>query len=92
MTAVYVHEMAHRWGAWDHYHEEVNGNCEAGKQGMCSDPSCDSFAESSVANKVHRPAKCMMNNHMIWAGESSYQKLFCSYCLADMKQTVKNKY
>ncbi len=92
MTAVYVHEMAHRWGAWDHYHEEVNGVCDAGLRGVCSDPSCPTFEKLQSENKVHRPAKCMMNNHMIGAGESSYQKLFCSYCLADMKQTVKNKY
>lgn len=92
MTSVYIHEMSHLWGAKDHYHEEVNGVCQSGKEGRCSDPDCDSFKSCTVSNKANRPAACLMNRTSQWTLAGNEQKLFCSYCLAEMREYVANNY
>ncbi len=91
LQAVYIHEMSHAWGAIDHYHEEVNGTCRAGQLGICSELTCKTFKQYQNESSVHRPAACMMNNHNIfWSNH--YQKLYCSYCLAEMRSYVSNNY
>ena len=92
LTATYIHEMAHRWGAPDHYHEVVNGRCTAGERGICSDLDCESFKSFEDSNKKHRSKACMMYSNGRWGETESTQKLFCADCLNDMKQYVNDNY
>ena len=90
---VYIHEMSHAWGAQDHYHDYSDSlNCEAGKKGICSYSGCLAFDALLDDNKVHRPSKCMMNDHTWWSSADSIREIYCSYCLAEMKSHVSTHY
>ena len=89
LTNIYIHEVAHQWDAPDHYHEEVNGYCNAGANGMCSDEDCESFKDCTDLNKKHRSKACMMNTHGQLDQTKSTQKLFCTDCVQDMKSFLQ---
>lgn len=92
LTNTYIHEVAHQWDAPDHYHEVVNGVCNSGAEGRCSEENCISFIYSDKPNKKHRSKACMMNTTDQLDQTKSTQKLFCTDCVQDMKAFVEEYY
>lgn len=75
MQPVLIHELAHQFGAPDHYHEEDDGNCLHGD--ICS-------GDHNKSPKK-RPAYCIMNDS--WADDITTRdvnQIFCDGCKEDI--------
>ena len=94
LLSTYIHEMAHRFGAPDHYHEiNADGDCVAGLAGICSDVSCESFSDVLDGTSITpRPKKCeMYTSYWFWKADST-RDLYCEGCLADMQNYLTTYY
>ncbi len=69
------HELAHQYGARDHYHEEdANGNCK--------------FADRcSVCNEGQRPTSCIMYSS---SQDIHSDTVLCDWCLSDILAHLEN--
>jgi hypothetical protein len=77
VTGVLIHELAHQYGAPDHYHEFVNGICVGGN--YCAHILC-----SDVANSP-RPTWCIMNiGRPANIAQIPASSVFCTGCTDDM--------
>lgn len=96
---VYAHELAHQYGAPDHYcslYKEGNED-KCHNAAFCSNPSHES------PGKQYRSEFCIMDNMFGEGGTqgyykqslaawSSYSDVFCSYCKADMIEDINARY
>ena len=80
IAGVFIHEMAHAYGAPDHYHIEKDGQCLRGD--LCSGEHNNSI------NK--RPASCRMNETWPPVDINNPYNEFCAGCLADMRSNLNS--
>lgn len=78
VAATLVHELAHQYGAPDHYHELINGECRGGSLCHECNPS------------TGRPEYCIMNTTSMVISTRNPEELFCSGCLRDIRNHLKN--
>lgn len=96
---IYAHELAHQYGARDHYctvAENVADGCANGEY-------CENLIHS-VNPKQARPRDCIMDNmydegtkapkykRYSLSSWASYSDVFCSYCKAEIEATISELY
>ena len=81
MIPCVTHEMAHQYGAPDHYHEVLdNGECRGGDY-------CDNCSENS---SLIRPGSCLMDNGwMVDILVKDPTLIFCAGCKLDMENELQ---